>query len=285
MMRGMWAVLAMAVVGLAFGACTFETVPIPPECNGAVELCDRRYDQVSFPMTHNAMSSEEDGFVNPNQYRTIEHQLEDGIRGMMIDTYEYMGDTYMCHLFCQAGKRRLVDGLTVIRKFLDQHPGEVMTFILESHITPDQTAAAFKDSGLDKYVHVHVPGTPWPTLRELIDADERLVVMTEAGGGLLDWFMDVWALTWETPYHFEALSQFTCLPNRGIVGNPLFLLNHFLTVSFAVPEQAEMVNSTLLMERARKCKEEAGQLPNFVAVDFYSVGSLFEVTRMLNELP
>jgi hypothetical protein len=287
MARSTWVMMAIAsAVTVVAAACAGEEeVPIPPECNGAVELCERRFDEVSYPATHNAMASEADGFVGPNQHFGIQRQLEDGIRAMLLDSYDFEGDTYLCHIFCQAGKLRMVDALTTIRKFLEKNRGEVLTFILESHITGAQTADAFEDSGLDKYVHVQIPGEPWPTLREMIDADKRLVVFTEAGGGDPDWFMDVWAHTWETNFHFEELSQFSCAINRGVAGHPLFLLNHFLTRVYGVPELAEAVNGTFLTDRARQCQQESGRLPNFVTVDFYSIGSVFETTRMLNKLP
>jgi hypothetical protein len=281
-MRGIWVPGVMAT--MLAGCADEETVPIPPECNGSVELCSRRFDEVSYPTTHNAMSDEADGFVYPNQYFGIQQQLEDGVRGLMLDTHEFNGDTELCHLFCQAGKTKLVDGLKTIRTFLDRHRGEVVTIIFESYITADQTADAFEDSGLDRYVHAHVPGTPWPTLREMIDNNERLIALTDNGGGERDWYMDVWAHAWETNFHFEDVAELSCRMNRGGAGNPLFILNHFLTHVYAVPEQAAVVNGALLVDRAKLCKQESGRLPNFVTIDFYSVGSLFETTRMLNGL-
>jgi len=55
-------------------------------CNGDPALCDRRLDEVVFAGTHNAMGAAEvDGWLFPNQQRTIRRQLEDGIRALMID--------------------------------------------------------------------------------------------------------------------------------------------------------------------------------------------------------
>mgnify|MGYP000718279095 CR=1 FL=1 len=46
---------------------------------------------------------------------------------------------------------------------------------------------------------------------------------------------------------------------------------------------AEMVNyNPLFLERAEQCKEEGEALPNFVAVDYYDIGDLFDVTQSLN---
>ena len=56
------------------------------ECNGAA-LCDFRLDEVSLATTHNAMNHAEDPFRYPNQERGIEAQLEDGVRGFLIDAY------------------------------------------------------------------------------------------------------------------------------------------------------------------------------------------------------
>ena len=50
---------------------------LPPAlaCNGAEALCDRTYDAVSYPTTHNAMSNEEDRWRPPNQGPNLWHQL------------------------------------------------------------------------------------------------------------------------------------------------------------------------------------------------------------------
>jgi len=53
-------------------------------CNGHVELCDRRYDEVAYVTTHDAMSSAEDAFRLPNQHYRMWRQLEDGVRGFML---------------------------------------------------------------------------------------------------------------------------------------------------------------------------------------------------------
>lgn len=57
-------------------------------CNGHAELCDRTLNDVVFPMTHNSMS----GQTYPNwmfaqQETGIRQQLDDGVRGLMLDTY------------------------------------------------------------------------------------------------------------------------------------------------------------------------------------------------------
>ena len=56
-------------------------------CNGAAALCDRPLDQVAMPATHNSMSVPLPGWYSAEQERPIGGQLEDGIRGLLLDTH------------------------------------------------------------------------------------------------------------------------------------------------------------------------------------------------------
>ena len=63
-------------------------------CNGYVELCNRRLDQVVFAGTHNSMSAADSpGWLLANQRRTIGRQLHDGIRLFLIDPHYGVRDS------------------------------------------------------------------------------------------------------------------------------------------------------------------------------------------------
>ena len=88
-----------------------------------------------------------------------------------------------------------------------------------------------------------------------------------------------------TPEHPLSSEDLTCEINRGDIRNDLFILNHFLTAPLARESLAAKVNfNPFLVDRALQCKEESGRQPNFVTVDFYATGDLFEATRTLNGL-
>jgi len=90
-----WAVGVAGSLGvlLVVGVVSYLVLTEPestervPGCNGHIELCLRRLDQVAFPTTHNAPTAAEDGFLLPNQERGIVDQLRDGVRGFQIDAY------------------------------------------------------------------------------------------------------------------------------------------------------------------------------------------------------
>jgi hypothetical protein len=57
-------------------------------CNGKKSLCDLRLDQITFPGSHNSMSSANyPGFLFAEQIGTIKDQLDSGVRALLIDSY------------------------------------------------------------------------------------------------------------------------------------------------------------------------------------------------------
>lgn len=269
-------------------------------CNGQQSLCDRSYDQVRYVTTHNAMSSSTDSWIRPNQHLDVPAQLEAGVRGLMLDTYRaglknqfdqiQIPDadpdaSFLCHAVCALGNQPLAEGLSEIREFLDDNPGEVITFIIESYLSHELTAAAFDEAGLTPYTYVHT-GDTWPTLGQMIDANTRLVVLQDTGvDPAYPWLMNVWMHAFETNFSASTAEDFSCTVNRGTTSNDLFIFNHFLTEVFGAPELAEQVNyNPLLIERINECETFHGAPANFVTVDFVSIGDAVSAVKTLNDI-
>lgn len=277
-----WA-LSLALCGMG---CTgsAESWHLGDPCQGQIVFCDRPYDELAYPTTHNAMSSAAYGFVRPNQSTGITRQLEDGIRALMLDTYYDEGIVTLCHGLCELGKMPLARGLGEITSFLETHPGEVVAIFFESNVSAADTEAAMRESGLLPYARAKEKGTPWPTLAEILQSGQRLVVLTDDESRTLPWYLYVWDFAGETPFDFRSAEDLSCAPSRGSVDNGLFIFNHFLTRGTGSPSLAETVNhDPLFSSRARACQAERGHLPNFVTVDFYSIGDLFAVVDLLND--
>lgn len=260
------------------------------KCNGYKELCSRKYNDVVYPTTHNAMSSKEDKWGPPNQLKNVNSQLKDGIRGFMLDVHKAEGIAMLCHgpnsAFCRLGQRPLKDTLTDFRLFLKANPNEVLTLILENYVSPELLEAAFKESQTLALTTTHRLGTPWPTLAEMIRSGKKIVVLTDKEGGKRPWLLPLWKHAWETHYAAKSKEDFSCKKHRGEADNTLFIFNHFLTDPVAKEDLAREVNfNPYFLGRVQKCQTEHQRLPNFVTVDFYSVGDLFSVVHTLNKLP
>jgi hypothetical protein len=195
---------------------------------------------------------------------------------------------YMCHTLCELGATPLGNGLTDIREFLDENPDELVIVFVQDAVSPEETATAFERAGLTRYAHAHRRDEPWPQMRELIGADERVVVLVEERGGEgPPWYHDGFDLTQDTPYVFHSLEELepprSCRPNRGSPNSPLFLINHWIERVNPSPGLAARVNERdRILKRARRCARRRALVPNILAVDFYDEGGVLDAVDALN---
>jgi hypothetical protein len=200
---------------------------------------------------------------------------------------------YFCHIVCELGSTPMTKELGWFKSFLDTHPDEVVILFVEDYVSPEETAAAFEKSGILRYAYVHRTGQPFPTLRQMIEADRRLFVMAEKdnGDGKYPWYHAGFELAQETPYTFHNAKELadpeeSCIGNRGIPANPLFQLNNWVESLPRSPDTAAKVNDfEFLKRRALECDRRRGLLSNIIAVDYYNEGDVVEVSRVLNSLP
>ncbi len=259
------------------------------DCNGHPTLCDRPYNDVVYPATHNSHAAVDAGYhtqMAATQKYGVAQQLKDGIRALLLDVTYNDGETAACHGVCSFGRTPHARILGDIRSFLQNHPHDVLTIIYEDEISTADMESDFVDAGLIEYVYAHPAGAPWPTLREMINAGTRLVVTAENGGKDSGWYRNIWNVAWETPYGFHSASDFKCNLNRGDRNADLFLLNHWVNSSVTdLPSAEKSIAANqidVLLERATRCRSEGGQVPNFIAVDFYDRGDLFTVVDVMN---
>ena len=311
----------------------------PLTCNGFVALCNRPLNDVALAATHNSMASVTlPHWLFGQQDGTIADQLDQGIHGLLIDTYygfavrggvrtdlrdlpkrsapksrsaprrckrrcgsglDWPAGTggergiFLCHGFCELGSVTLASALADLRSFLVSHPGEVVVVINQDEgVAPTDIEKAFAQAGLLDLVY-RGPLGPFPTLRQMIDSNQRLVVMAENDAGDIAWYHLAYAhALQETPFRFTSAAQLTdsaklaasCRAHRGSSSAPLFLLNHWVDTSPAPrPSLASVVNArAALLQRAQTCQRLRSRLPNLIAVDFYRRGDVLGVTDALN---
>ena len=193
-------------------------------------------------------------------------------------------------MLCEFGATDFVAALRAVRAFLDHHPAEVLILFVEDHVSAADAVAALEEGGLAALAYAHRPGAPWPTLRELIARNERVLVMAEHSGfpadaAAPDWYHAGFEPTQETPFDFASAEESSSAPNRGRADGPLFQLNHWIATYPPRVEDAERVNALdVLLARAEACRAARGQIPNVVAVDFHGTGELLRVVDILNRV-
>jgi hypothetical protein len=198
-------------------------------------------------------------------------------------------EVFLCHAFCEVGATPALEALEGVHRFLLAHPEEVLILSIEDDTDAADTAKLIRDSGLIREVYLGPAKPPWPTLRELIDRDERVLVLVENDAGHEPWMHSQPEVMQETPYRFNTAAELaaptTCRPNRGGTAGSLLLVNHWVDTSPAPRKTiAREVNApAFLGARLKRCQAERHLLPTVVAVDFYRQGNVFDTVERLNQ--
>jgi len=136
-----------------------------------------------YATSHNAMSSQADGFLAYNNLESMEYAMQAGFRGFLLDSCD-CGDsgTQLCHELCITGTRDPRIVFDAIVSFLNSNPHDII--ILEFQITDDSLWGMWESTTSDfqDLTYTHTSSLdPWPTINEMIDIGRRLVVFQHNG--------------------------------------------------------------------------------------------------------
>uniref|UniRef100_A0A5B6ZSV3 Putative PI-PLC X domain-containing protein n=1 Tax=Davidia involucrata TaxID=16924 RepID=A0A5B6ZSV3_DAVIN len=235
-----------------------------------------------------------------NQEDVVTNQLINGVRGLMLDMYDFENDIWLCHSFrgqCYnfTAFQPAINTLKEVEAFLSQYPSEIVTIIIEDYVhAPKGLTKLFTDAGLDKYwfpaSKMPKKGEDWPTVTDMIGENHRLLVFTsdsskEADEGI--------AYQWKYMVENEpgdgGVVQGSCSNRKesktlNSKSASLFFQNYFPTIP--VQTEACKEHSAPLANMVGTCYKAAGNMiPNFVAVNFYmrsDGGGVFDALDRMN---
>ncbi|KAG7654184.1 PLC-like phosphodiesterase TIM beta/alpha-barrel domain superfamily [Arabidopsis suecica] len=258
------------------------------------------FNKYAFLTTHNSYAIEGKPLHVATQEDTIVQQLNSGVRALMLDTYDYEGDVWLCHSFDEqcfefTKFNRAIDTFKEIFVFLTANPSEIVTLILEDYVkSPNGLTKVFTDSGLKKFwfpvQNMPLGGQDWPLVKDMVANNHRLIVFTSAKSKQeTEGIAYQWNYIVENQYGDNGVKPDEC-SNRAESAlltdktKSLVLINHFKTVPVKILTCEE--NSEQLLDMIKTCYVAAGnRWANFVAVNFYKRsdgGGTFQAVDKLN---
>ncbi|MCX4625563.1 PI-PLC domain-containing protein [Streptomyces sp. NBC_01443] len=316
--RSFVCLLLLALLGAATAASasapagTSSAVSVSPGTRAAEAAAarwgDRRLDEAAFLTTHNAFTNYDDSrWSSVNQAESVRAQLDNGVRGLSLDThwYErstwlcvisfgsdcYPSDVYLCHGDCKtfagatyALPRQSFQGtMQTVVDFLASHPQEVVTVFLEDYVGADQLGQSLgRVRGLPELLFRPddwgVRQNGWPKVADLVTAGKRLLIFSDRSdrehlGVMYDksWTVsNYWSLG-NMGNDLACVTRWPDVPlDRQEPGfRRLFAMSHHRNVPTVLT--AALDNGAKLRSRiAEQCRTATGgRSPNYVSVDFH----------------
>ncbi|UCF86155.1 MAG: thrombospondin type 3 repeat-containing protein [Desulfobacteraceae bacterium] len=243
-----------AIIVAVFATGVGHAQPLNPStarlCNGLPYLCEKVFDKVTFPGNHNSGSGAGNiwGHPNPdcvrgctsgdccsscfyrNQGKTITQQLEFGIRYFDIDTGICHGILVTSHAECIGPKiSQMLDEFdaflnleenrneVVILTFGDQRDNsekDLQPMLYQHLLRWEPTPQRLEDRDLT--IFKKDPAGPWPTLGDLVDTNQRIVVYLRNPDPSMG-FEDIGVLS-ERDYIFDTWIERGCSSScNGVV--------------------------------------------------------------------
>jgi hypothetical protein len=278
----------------------FDVAPPSAPCNGDPAYCARAYNEMTFAVTHAAMSAPAPdaapSLACATQDLSIGAQLGGGIRALHLEAHVAGGgdggeggdsgaSVELCLGDCGAGEVPIASALDALRAFLAVNPREVVTLLIDGAIDAAPLASAIMAAGLDAFALARSPEDPWPTLGAMVASSTRLVVLADVTGTPPAWLLPMATYVAATGTGFTSTAAMTCGIAQGAPGAPLFLVNQYLVSGEAGAPcggmaLAQAANAEpFLTNRVMECATEHGAQPTFIVVDFFDQGDVLGVAR------
>lgn len=275
-----------------------------PLCNGWAQLCGRPYDRVTYPVAHAAMANSTSFWSYPAQDKNLRAQLDDSIRGLMLEVHDQEGVPTLCFDDCAEGQAPLGPELSRVAAFLTDNPGEVVTLFIDNRVPAADIARALDDAELAPHLYRGEPRQPWPTLNELIEREQRLVVFLADNADAPSGYLSLRDNVRATSDGRRASRDLDCSTVSGSADAPLVLLMQTLAAPLANSDgaggaggaagtnpgrpSAELAGTVnrdpFFSERVALCSDALGRAPTFIAVDFYDQSDVIGVTQRASGL-
>ncbi|PKB42272.1 putative secreted protein (Por secretion system target) [Cellulophaga sp. RHA19] len=273
----------------------------------------RRYDEISWLITHNANNNNTDGpqgffgcLGGRNQGKGIKAQLQDGIRKFMVDIHNVHGELRLKHGSPNMCMMDAKDFNNIIEDWLKNHPLDIITLHVQAGrnlgISGMDDIFYGRRSGyknMSNYIYNHSTyvsasrpansgSDTYPTIQEMINSNKRLVIFSETNYNS-NIYRYEFTNTVQNPYragqvsHLWDTNKFKV--DRGIDHKTILTVNHFAgdAPTYNADKNKSREANKDVSKKAVTAWFQFGHRPS-VAIDYYNLSNGRSTISQINEV-
>jgi len=242
---------------------------------------DRPLNEITLLGTHNSYALK-GRIAFANQALDLPTQIKYGVRSIELDFWKrwYAGFIITHDARYNPFHYKALDYLKGIKKLLDDQPDLFLRLHPDIHISASELEQLMDDAGLLPYCYKHTPGTPWPTLFELVKINKRF-----------------WITGGPTAYWTSSSSELMVIPGKsgmealslGVSGTleaDMFEIRAYATNKFEYGSEknSKTINDFhFIRNMTLNAWKKFGRQPNIIGVDYFrKEDGLINVANYLN---
>lgn len=251
---------------------------------------NKKFNEVCWLTSHNAFASKKYDWVYKQQNLSIEQQLDYGVRALMIDLWWHNNQIYLLHNdinLTRLQKWSRPDKfewlLSIIKKWLNDHPAEIITLIIESHLGKlggKEITRLLEKNSMENFMYKpprkNLLHGKWDTLINMIHNNTRLVMISR---NIYD------KIIYDDNVVIENKWEFNKNPDGDKFfksNGSIYIFNHFKTVSSFPYSNFNSLGN--IMKRINNAYKIIKKYPNFISVDFVEIGDAKYVVSIINNI-
>lgn len=202
---------------------------------------------------------------------SIEYLLSENIDGFRFNIEWEKKNNHLILKEASGSTRPFIDVLNLLKSALDKDKSRILTIFLDFNVNANELNGVFEQAGLLPYMYHHDPQVGWPSLRNMVQDQKRLVVFSMQEHRISPhWLHFVWDYAVEPYFSIMDSPDFIGEFLKGNPNNDLLIYNEVNIQNPGFNEKMKNVRldqNPYLIEHIRNIWSKTGKTPNFIILD------------------
>jgi len=240
------------------------------EAKTSEEALQKQYDETIFVISNFSGVD-----ANLNETRSIQELLANNIGGFRFYLEWNKQQNQLVIKKVDGTSIPFDQSLLEIKNDLEKNPERILTLFLDFSTNMNEVGEIFQETEINKFVYTYDSKEGWPTVRSMIEKNQRLVIFSmQEHRNCPEWMLYVWNMAVEPYFSIWEAPVFKGEFLKGDPKNSLLIYNDYNFPNKSETEKNlryETNQNPYLIEHIKNTWMNTGKIPNFVMLDRYEI--------------